>query len=283
MTASQASPETCRLDGIEQAADQHSPDGEPFAVRSGRLSPMQALAVARERRVWNRRADSWDEAGSAGLNEVVEAVLRECRLVPDAVAVDLGAGSGRITIPLTSTCRRVLAVDVSQSLLDRLEAKALVRGIESIQVLAHPIETLELAPESVDLIVSNYALHHLRDSDKERLLERSYRWLKPGGRIVVGDMMFGRSATAENRQIVADKAAGFLRRGPAGWWRLVKNLGRFAFRVWEKPLPPHAWEKLARRAGFEGVSVARVVSEACVLRAVKPGPDHRCLIARAAA
>jgi ubiquinone/menaquinone biosynthesis C-methylase UbiE len=230
---------------------------------------MQALAVARERRLWNLRARTWDDAGSSGLGEVVDAVVRECREVPDALAVDLGAGSGAVTLPLAETCRRVLAVDVSEELLGLLTEKVVEQGIQNIEVLAHPIETLELEPESLDLVVSNYALHHLRDADKVRLLEHAHGWLKPGGRVVIGDMMFGRAVTPENRQIVASKVTVFLRRGPAGWLRLVKNLVRFALRVGEKPLPPGRWELLARQAGFEPVTVKRVVAEACVLVAVK--------------
>jgi ubiquinone/menaquinone biosynthesis C-methylase UbiE len=242
-----------------------------FDVRSDRATPLQALAVARERRVWNRRADNWDDAGSAGLTQVVEAVIREGRSVLNAVAIDLGAGSGAVTVPLASSCRRILAVDVSDGLLGHLADKAQARGVANIETLNHAIETLDLAPDSVDLIVSNYALHHLRDADKARVLERSYRWLRPGGRLVIGDMMFGRAVNAETRRIVASKSAVFLRRGPAGWFRLVKNLLRFALRAGEKPLPPPAWEALARGAGFEEVAVTRVVAEAHVLVAVKAG------------
>lgn len=245
--------------------------GGSFRFRSTRLSPLQALAVARERRLWNRRAATWDDDGSAGLGAVVEAVLRECRRVPGAVAVDLGAGSGQVTIPLARTCGRVLAVDVSPSLLEGLAEKADADGIRSIELVESPIETLDLPPRSLDLVVSNYTLHHLRDVDKARLLRRSFDWLKPGGRLVIGDMMFGRQINPDNRQIVVSKASAFLRRGPAGWLRLVKNLARFALRIREKPLPPEMWETLAREAGFDNVSISRVVSEACILVAVKPG------------
>ena len=237
-----------------------------------RLSPLQALAVACERLRWNRRADRWDEAGSAGLTKVVAEVLRECRAhLPDgAVVVDLGAGSGQVTIPVAEGCSRVLAVDVSARLLGRLATKAAARSITNIECLTHPIETLELSPASVDLVVSNYALHHLRDADKERLLERCYTWLRPGGRIVIGDMMFGRGGDPNDRAIIASKAGVLLRRGPAGWWRLLKNAVRFSLRLGEKPLPPDRWKALARDAGLHAVSATRIVSEAHLLTASKP-------------
>jgi SAM-dependent methyltransferase len=253
-----------------------APSLAPVPVTLGRLSTLQRLAVARERLVWSRRADSWETAGSTGLTEVVAAVLRECRasLPAGAVAVDLGAGSGQVTIPLASSCSRILAIDVCGPLLGRLATKAVAQGIGNIQSLTHPIETLDLPPASLDLVVSNYALHHLRDVDKQRLLERSYRWLRPGGRLVIGDMMFGRGGAAEDRAVIASKAGAFLRRGPGGWWRLLKNAAQFGLRVWEKPLPPDRWEALVRRAGFQDVVVGRVVSEACVLTATRPVVDE---------
>lgn len=254
-----------------QPAQADDRPGPPLVKRARRLSLLQTVAVARERLLWNRRADHWDEAGSAGLTEVVAEVLEECRASATArtVAVDLGAGSGQITLPLAEACGRVLAVDVSARLLEHLATHAANRDIANIELLTHPIETLELGTGSVDLVVSNYALHHLRDIDKDRLLKRCHGWLRPGGRIVIGDMMFGRGADASDRAIIASKAGVLLRRGPGGWWRFVKNAVRFGLRLGEKPLPPGRWEALARDAGFQDVSVSRLRSEACVLTATR--------------
>lgn len=226
--------------------------------------------MAGERLLWNRRADNWDSEGSAGLGQVVQAVLDACQPAPGATAIDLGAGSGQVTLPLAQRCAHVLAVDVSASLLERLEAKAASSGITNIESLIQPIETLDLAPGSVDLIVSNYTLHHLRDADKARLMTRCFAWLAPGGQLVIGDMMFGRGTEASDRQIIANKVGSFVRRGPAGWWRLAKNVWRFTLRIREKPVSADRWEQLASRAGFTAVSTRRIVAEACVLSARKP-------------
>lgn len=245
--------------------------GSQLVQSSRRLSLPQALSVARGRLLWNRRADRWDEAGSTGLTEVVAAVVRECRASTTArtVAVDLGAGSGQVTLPLAESCGRVLAVDVSARLLEHLTTNAATLDITNVELLARPIETLDLAAASVDLVVSNYALHHLRDIDKTRLLKRCHEWLRPGGRIVIGDMMLGRGADPTDRAIIAAKAQVLLLRGPGGWWRLLKNAVRFSLRLGEKPLPPRRWEALARGAGFEEVSVSRLRSEAYLLTGTK--------------
>lgn len=241
-------------------------------VRGGHrsLSPAQALTVAKERLLWNRRAENWDSQGSAGLTAVVQAVIDTCLTPAGTTAVDLGAGSGQVTLPLARRCERMLAVDLSEPLLAQLQQKAAESSITNISTVAQPLETLDLQPVSVDLIVSNYALHHLRDADKARLIERCYAWLAPGGQLVIGDMMFGRGGQAGDRQIIASKVSSFLRRGPAGWWRLAKNVLRFSLRIREKPVTAERWEALARAAGFEAVTTRRVVAEACVLSAHKP-------------
>jgi SAM-dependent methyltransferase len=234
-----------------------------------RLTVAQTLAVVLERRLWNRRAASWDEEASKGLAPVVEAVLDACEPAAGLVAVDLGCGSGQVTIPLAARCERVLGVDVSPLLLERLQAKSAAAGITNIETLAVPIEALGLEPASIDLIVSNYALHHLRDAEKERLLRRATGWLRPGGRLVVGDMMFGRGAAAEDRRIVAVKLRHLVRRGPGGWWRIAKNLWRFGLRLREKPLSRARWEALARAAGFTEVRTVPVRAEASLLLATR--------------
>jgi SAM-dependent methyltransferase len=124
----------------------------------------------------------------------------------------------------------------------------------------------------VDLVVSNYVLHHLRDRDKTDVVRRSFEWLRPGGCLVIGDMMFGRGGNREDRDVITGKIRSLARRGASGWWRILKNAWRFTVRLQEKPLPPPAWETLVRDAGFGEVRVRRVIAEACVLSARKPRP-----------
>jgi SAM-dependent methyltransferase len=247
----------------------------PLVVSStpAKRSPVGAFAISMSRLLWRRRAESWDREGSTQLGNVVDAVLAECGETSGAVAVDLGCGSGQVTVPLARSCSHILAVDIDTRAIEILTARTAREGITNIQAVANPVETLELGPESVDLVVSNYALHHLRDADKRQLISRSFGWLRPGGRLVIGDMMFGRGSDPADRQIIWDKLRELAGRGPGGWWRIVKNGCRFMFRFQEKPLMPAAWESIVREAGFVNVRTSRVVAEACVISATKPsGP-----------
>lgn len=230
----------------------------------------QALAIRTQRRLWRARAQRWNEQGSLRLREVIDAVLARSPVHPDAVVLDLGCGSGQLTLPLARDAARVLAVDVSAEATQMLEERAGREGISNIKTLARPIEKLEFEPESFDLVVSNYALHHLRDIDKQAALAKAYRWLHPGGRLVVGDMMFGRGVNRRDREIIRSKVKALAARGPAGWWRIVKNGVRFALRFQEKPLSASAWENMAAKAGFTDMTITPVVAEASVMSAIKP-------------
>jgi len=146
-----------------------------------------------------------------------------------------------------------------------------------------PIERLVLPRGTFDLIVSSYALHHLRDRDKARLVEACYAWLRPGGRLVIADMMLGRGGSAHDREIIRAKIATLARRGPGGWWRIAKNAVRYLVRVQERPISMSAWTRLCEKAGFRPVGTFAIVAEAGLVRARRPVAPSRQLAGRTAA
>ncbi len=229
--------------------------------------------IARQRRFWTRRAASWDHgAGSnPGLVKVVERVLEEADPSPSDRAVDLGCGSGQVTLALARRCRSVLGVDVSEKMIALLLENAAHDGISNVEGRAVPIEHLGLGEASVELVVSNYALHHLRDRDKQVAVDEAFRWLRPDGRLVIGDMMFGRGGDARDREIIGSKLALLIRKGPGGWWRIAKNAGRYLVRFQERPVSMSAWAAMFEAAGFTEVTAIPVVNEAAVVKGTKPG------------
>ena len=228
--------------------------------RYGRLP-----GAARTRAVWDTRVDSWHEHVSA--SPAFEYIRQ--RLMDYAAprsrdrAVDLGAGTGFVTLELANRVASVLAVDVSEAMAADLARRAAATRIENVQVVTADLGAIDLRRQSLDLIVSNYALHHLCDADKLALLERAVRWLRPGGRIVIADMMFGRGRTPHDRRIIAGKIRALLRKGPAGAYRVAKNLVRFGLRQGsELPASPEFWIAALNEAGFADVEYQPLIAEA---------------------
>jgi SAM-dependent methyltransferase len=228
--------------------------------------------IARQQRFWTRQAVSWDHGAgnNPGLVKVVATVIAEADADPEARAVDLGCGSGQVTLALAGKVASVLAIDVSQKMIDLLINNARSTGVTNVEGRAVPIEQLDFPPGSVDLVVSNYAFHHLRDADKPKVVQQIFVWLRPGGRFVLGDMMFGRGGDSRDREIIASKLSLLVRKGPGGWWRIAKNGGRYVFRTQERPVSMSAWVAMFERAGFEGVKAVPVVNEAAVVLGTRP-------------
>lgn len=226
--------------------------------------------IRRQQRVWSSRVDSWTNQASAGLKRVTDAVVTAARVQPGESVVDIGAGTGQLSFPLAELGARVLAIDISPAMVERLEVEAVSRDVEGLEVRAQPIESVVLPALSVDVVVSSYALHHLRDRDKTRVVDQAFGWLRPGGRLVIADMMFGRGGSQGDRALIASKVKALARKGPRGWWRIAKNAARFTLRFHERPISLDAWRELLHGAGFELEASGMIVSEAGLVVGRRP-------------
>jgi 2-polyprenyl-3-methyl-5-hydroxy-6-metoxy-1,4-benzoquinol methylase len=261
-----------RSDTYRSKQDHPSPrdraTGQPTARALAEFATRNA--VRRQRNVWSRRVASWDHHGSAGLTKVTAAVLEAARISPGTQVLDLGCGNGQIGLPLAKRGADVLAVDVSPAMIGSLQAEAERQHLPTLRGLATPVEELALPPDSVDLVVSSYALHHLRDADKARLISSAAEWLRPGGRIVIADMMLGRGGSSSDREIIRSKVSALARKGIGGWWRIAKNAVRYQLRVQERPVPAEAWTSMLQAAGFTAITATPIVAEACMVTAQRP-------------
>jgi 2-polyprenyl-3-methyl-5-hydroxy-6-metoxy-1,4-benzoquinol methylase len=227
-------------------------------------------AVRRQRYVWSGRVASWHQHGSAGLTAVTAAVLQAAEVSPGEVVADMGCGTGQLSLPMAKAGAQVIAVDVSPAMIRELEAQARRSSVPNLSGVALPIEDLTLPEGSVDLIVSSYALHHLRDADKSRLVAAAYGWLSPGGQLIVADMMFGRGASSRDREIIRSKVAALAGNGPGGWWRIAKNAVRYLARVQERPVSMDTWTAILVRSGCIDVTARAIVAEAGLVTGRRP-------------
>ena len=223
-------------------------------------------------RIWDRRVASWHThvTSTSGFDKVLDRLLAIADPGPADACVDLGAGTGFVALALAPLAGSVLAVDISPVMAESLAVRAAQAGLCNVGTEVADLRTFQMSAASVDLVVSSYALHHLRDEDKRTLAAEAARWLRPGGRIVVADMMFGRGTTRRDREILREKAMAFAVRGPAGWWRIVKNLARYGLGVGhEHPATPQFWQLALRDAGFTDVRFEPVVAEAGIVSGVR--------------
>ena len=209
-----------------------------------------------------------------GLEKVTAAVVAAARVQPGDRVIDLGCGRGQLSLELAERGAHVLAVDGHQALVSQLTQIAQARSLPGLEVLTRPLDSLSLPVRSTDVIVTSYALHRLRDTDKQRLVAAAYHWLRPGGTLIVADMMFGRGATSQDRAIIKSKIRSLARKGIGGWWRIAKNSYRYLIQVKEHPVSISAWTAMFARAGFTGITASRIVNEAGLVLARRPMDEH---------
>jgi ubiquinone/menaquinone biosynthesis C-methylase UbiE len=212
-----------------------------------------------------------DVARGRGFRHLRDRIIELADPRPGDTAVDVGAGTGLLTLALAHRGVQVWAVDISPSMCAYLRAKAASAGSDTVETVVASAASLPLVDGCADLLVSNYCLHHLSETDKRRALAEVHRVLRPGGRLVFGDMMFGLGlGRARDRKVVGDKIAAMLRKGPAGVVRLAKNGARVLSRRWERPARAGWWATALNEAGFVDVAVEELPHEGGIAVARRP-------------
>lgn len=106
-------------------------------------------------------------------------------LDPAWVVGDLGCGTGQVAEALAPWVQRVIAVDDSAAMLQA--AKRRVRALANVEVRRGALEALPIDDASLDAVTCVLVLHHL--PAPERALAEAARVLRPGGRLLLTDMM----------------------------------------------------------------------------------------------
>lgn len=128
------------------------------------------------------------KAGTDPAEEV--ALLRGLGLDEGGTLVDLGAGTGALALAAAPFCRRVVAVDVSAAMLDRLRAKADRLGLGNVECVRGGFLSYAHRGGPADAVSSRHALHHLPDFWKALALERIAAMLRPGGVLRLLDLVY---------------------------------------------------------------------------------------------
>jgi ArsR family transcriptional regulator len=126
-------------------------------------------------------------------------------LMPRLVVADLGAGEGTLSLLLTRRAERVIAVDHSQKMIDYVCEIAQRNGVKNLEYRLGDLEELPLKNAEADLVLLHQSLHHALHPEKA--LAEAYRIAKPGGRVVVMDLVKHRFEEA--RDMYADVWLGF--------------------------------------------------------------------------
>lgn len=127
------------------------------------------------------------------------------KLMPPLIIADLGAGEGTLSQLLAQRAKKVIAVDNSEKMVAYGAELAQKHGFTNLEYRLGDIEAPPITPLSVDLVFLSQALHHAQNPEKA--LKAAQAILKPGGRIVILDLLKHQFEKA--RDLYADVWLGF--------------------------------------------------------------------------
>jgi ubiquinone/menaquinone biosynthesis C-methylase UbiE len=134
---------------------------------------------------WDQYAPfyDWENAQTLGRRDV--PFWRRIGLAASGPLLELGCGTGRISLPLAKAGVKVVGIDRSEQMLARAAArKRRVEGGECIELVRGDIRALPFASNRFDTVLAPYGVLQslLADRDLKATLESVARVLAPGGR-----------------------------------------------------------------------------------------------------
>jgi ArsR family transcriptional regulator len=196
-----------------------------------RLRGVLARRQNKSQEFFESAAGQWDRLrqdvfGRASYLHALPALLDERWVVGD-----LGCGTGQLTAALAPFVTRVIAVDRSNDMLQA--ARNRLRDLPNVDVRRGELEALPIQDAELDAATLLLVLHHL--PEPAEALAEAARVLKPGGRLLISDML--PHDREEYRQQMGHVWLGF---GEETLKRLLANAGFEKIRVVPMPVDPAA-------------------------------------------
>jgi len=131
-------------------------------------------------------------------NPIALASLREGEVV-----LDLGSGAG---LDVFEAAKRVgvsglvIGVDMTPEMLQKAEKNAIKLGMKNVEFRKGDIESLPIEDGSIDIIISNCVINLA--PDKSKVFREAFRVLRPGGRVMISDIVLHGSLPEDVRDEV---------------------------------------------------------------------------------
>lgn len=123
--------------------------------------------------------------------EMVSEIVK--RLYPKATKLlDVGCGAGNYTLKMLSKLPNLecTLIDLSSKMLAKAEERLKPVAPKTLKIIQSDIRAVALKPEYYDIILAGAVLHHLREeADWEFVFDKLYKTLKPGGGLMISDLV----------------------------------------------------------------------------------------------
>jgi ubiquinone/menaquinone biosynthesis C-methylase UbiE len=138
---------------------------------------------AQTRDAWNEIASGYDRFVTPTHMWVANEALRRADVGPGMRFLDVACGSGALSIPAARLGARVVATDISPTMLERLAARAAGEGLTEVETRVMDGHELDLPDDSFDVAGSQFGV--MLFPDLPRAVREMARVTRPGGRVLL--------------------------------------------------------------------------------------------------
>lgn len=134
--------------------------------------------------LFNEKAKDWDvnEMVKMISSDIGSSILKHVPLHDQMRVMDFGAGTGLISSQIAPLVKKIVAVDTSEAMLNKLVSKPELHG--KVEIVCQDITDIPIDGK-FDLIMSAMAMHHVKDTSK--LIQRFTEHLNSGALIALAD------------------------------------------------------------------------------------------------
>lgn len=136
-------------------------------------------------RNFGKRAANYRQSSVHGNSSDLERMVNLINPSQDDIALDVATGGGHTAIQLAAYTKRVVAIDITNEMLEEAHEASKEKGITNIQFKKEDVHNLSFEDGSFDIVTSRFAVHHFAVVNKA--LSEMCRVLKPGGKLYIFD------------------------------------------------------------------------------------------------
>ena len=196
-----------------QAVRSHQDDTTFFPQDLTRLGGTLEKREARGKAYFEAVRDEWDRIRRSYIDDPFSFLVASSLVKPDAVAVDVGAGTGELLLLLAKKAAKVIGVDSSEKMLEACGQRAGEAGAANVELRLGSAEALPLQEGECHAAFSSMVFHHL--GDPALGVREMARVVKTGGKVVISDLV--KHDYDWVREVMADVWLGFSEEQVCQW------------------------------------------------------------------